>query len=243
MLMQCEALGGSDIVPEIAVPISFLVSGYSYGSEVLMHRRLFLSLVLMGVPLMACEGTACIEPQPQPLEQVWAAANDTFWDQIATGSLGLIRDGESGGHLRMSSKPANSCAGQLVPITEVRALFERQSQTLLTGAQSTNQMCQFQIELTRGHKFKDTSTYRDILFNAGLRLTDVTGSERPEQGSISLNIEALETCDTLFLVVSNLVPGRVIYENSGPRPSIVERLDPATVPLGQVVYGRGSKER
>jgi hypothetical protein len=209
--------------------------------EIRMLKLLLLLSAFMGLPLIFGERTACVESLPQPIEQVWSAADESLWDQIATGKLGLIRDYQGGGHLRFSKKRAKTCLGKVVPIAEISAIYEQQDKTLRTQIQDTNQMCQFQIELTRGHKLKDTFAYRSVLFNSGLRLTDVNGGAKPQQGSTTLNIESMETCDTLYSVIYNLVPGRIIYENAGPRPPVVEMIDPATVPEGQIVYGPGSQ--
>jgi hypothetical protein len=207
-----------------------------------MRKLLFILSAFMGFPLTACERTACIESQPEPIEQVWKAADESLWDQIATGRLGLIRDYQGSGHLRFSNKSASACTGKVVPFVEINTFYERQDQILRSKPQDTNQMCQFQLELTRDHQFKDIIIYRRILFFTGLRLTDVTGDARPQEGSTTLSIESMESCDTLFGVVSNLVPGRLIYENAGPRPKIVESINPAMVPEGQVVYGPGSEK-
>ena len=195
----------------------------------------------MGLPLIFGERTACVDSLPQPIEQVWSAADESLWDQIATGKLGLVRDYEGGGHLRFSKKRAKTCLGKVVPIAEISAIYEQQDKTLRTQIQDTNQMCQFQIELTRGHKFKDIFAYRSVLFSSGLRLTTVSGGAKPQQGSVTLHIESMETCDTLYSVIDNLVPGRIIYENAGPPAPVIEMIDPATVPEGQVGDGPGSQ--
>ncbi len=56
-----------------------------------MLKLLLLLSALMGLPLIFGERTACVESQPQSMEQVWSAADETLWDQIATGKLGLMK--------------------------------------------------------------------------------------------------------------------------------------------------------
>lgn len=199
-------------------------------------------LALLLSALSACEQSLCVEEHPQPIEQVWQAADQTFWDQIREGKLALIRDEKGTGHLKLARKADTACSGKMIPVLEARAFYERQIAATKAGAGDQKQMCQFQIELTRGHKMEDQETYGNILNEAGLRLAFVTGAAWPQQGSVMLDVEAAETCDNLALAVSNLVPGRIVYENAGPRPKIVESINPATVPEGQVVYGPGSRE-
>jgi hypothetical protein len=206
----------------------------------MFKTMLLFPATLMSV-LAGCEKIACVEPRQQPLEQIWQNNNPVFWNQIANGELAFSRDSETGGHLVFTRKSGKACIGKSMPMREVSELFERQSQALDSGIQDPKQMCQLQIELTRGRRFKDIFTYREVLFASGLRLTDVSGGEYTQQASVTLNIDAAEKCDSLFLVVSRLVPGRRIYENAGLRPAIVEMIDPSTVPEGQVVYGPGSR--
>ncbi|AMS28724.1 MAG TPA: hypothetical protein DIU09_00285 [Hyphomonadaceae bacterium] len=218
-----------------------LFGKYSFSCEDLMRRFLFSGLALMLPTLSACEQSFCVEEHPQPIEQVWQTKDQSFWDQIMEGKLALIRDEKGTGHLKLARKAATACNGKVIPVLEARAYYERQITAAKAGTGDQKQMCQFQIELTRGHKMEDQETYGNILNESGLRLAFVTGSAWPQQGSVMLNVEAAETCDNLGLVVSRLVPGRIVYENEGLRPKIVERINPATVPEGQIVYGPGSR--
>lgn len=206
-----------------------------------MHR-FFLPFLAPLVPALSpCEQSFCVEEHPQPIEQVWQTEDQSFWDQISEGKLALIRDEKGTGHLKLARKAATACNGKMIPVLEARAYYERQIAAAKAGTGDQKQMCQFQIELTRGHKMEDQETYGNILNESGLRLAFVNGAAWPQQGSVMLDVEAAETCDNLALVVLRLVPGRIVYENAGPRPKIVESINPATVPEGQVVYGPGSR--
>jgi hypothetical protein len=156
--------------------------------------------------------------------------------------LALIRDEKGTGHLKLARKAATACNGKMIPVLEARAYYESQITAAKAGTGDQKQMCQFQIELTRGHKMEDQETYGNILNESGVRLIDVNGSAWPQQGSVILEVDAAETCDNLSLVVSHLVPGRIVYENAGPSPKVVESINPATVPEGQIVYGPGSQQ-
>jgi hypothetical protein len=211
-------------------------------SALLMLKLLFPFSFLGIFVLAGCERMTCIEAQPLPLEQVWQKANPTLWDQIAKGEVGFARDSQTGGHLVFSQKAAKTCGGRVAPISEISELYDQQLRSYNSGTQDLKQMCQVQIALTREHRFQDAITYKGVLLASGLRLEHVNESEWGQQKAVMLNIDANETCDTLDLVVSRLVPGRIIYENEGLRPAVVEMIDPATVPEGEVVYGPGSRE-
>ncbi|MCE2889728.1 MAG: hypothetical protein ACK5XZ_03845 [Hyphomonadaceae bacterium] len=108
--------------------------------------------------------------------------------------MALIRDEKGTGHLKLAREADTACSGKMIPVLEARAYYERQIAAAKAGTGDQKQLCQFQIELTRGHKMEDQETYGNILNEAG------------------------------------------------PRPKIVESINPATVPEGQVVYAPGSRE-